>query len=397
MPERPVPPAPLGEGRQPRRRDLRQRSDDLRNDPSVPAHPDDDQSARILHWPGPRPPAVEVPTPTDDRPNAFQRATRRRVLAPAAAILAAWAATCLVDGVRPELLDRLVVSAASVSTVAVVAAIPVVALAISARHWVIAAVAVVAALVPWAFVLGYALPGGAAGAGTRLSVMVLDADAGHADAPSVVAAVARQPVDVLVVTEATGLLTHRLTTSGLDHRLAARWASLPDGSTHAGICVYSRYRVTKVEPVAGTRWPAARLTLDTGRGSVAVIAGRVSPGVHGTDAWRTDLAALRAASAPRSGPTVLAGTLDASAQQPEFRRLTSSGLRDVAAVLGRGVRPTWPSWSPLPLLPLDHVVVGGGVSVRWIGTVAVAGTSHRALVADLVVPSAGRQPSPVGD
>jgi hypothetical protein len=405
MPEWPVPPAPAGEARPPSRRDLRRRLEDSPGDapgpvpqPDVAEREDDHQSARILQWPGPRTPPSQVPDSTDEPRTAFRRLTGRRALVPAAVVLAAWAATCLVDGVRPELLDRVVVAAASVSTVAVVAAIPVVTLAIMARHWVTAAVATLAALVPWVFVLGYALPGGGAatGSGTHLSVMVLDADAGQADAPSVVAAVARQPVDVLVVTEATGLLTHRLTTSGLDPRLRARWASLPVGSALGGICVYSRYRVTGVEPVAGTRWPAARITLDTGRGLVGVIAGQAWPAANGTDAWRADLAALRA-SARRPGPTVLAGTLDASAQQPAFRRLTSSGLQDAAAVLGRGVRPTWPSWSPLPLVPLDHVLVGGGVGVRWIGTVAVAGTSHRALVADLVVPSVDSPPSPVGD
>jgi endonuclease/exonuclease/phosphatase family metal-dependent hydrolase len=83
---------------------------------------------------------------------------------------------------------------------------------------------------------------------------------------------------------------------------------------------------------------------------------------------------------------VLAGTLDANSQQPAFRRLTGRGLRDAAAVLGRGARPTWPSWSPLPLLALDHVLVGGGIGVRAVGTLAVAGTSHRAIIADLVVP-----------
>jgi endonuclease/exonuclease/phosphatase (EEP) superfamily protein YafD len=377
----PTPPAPPGEPPQFRGRDLRQGMDD-------------DESARILQWPGPRAPASAVPEPVDE-PRTSSWAHAGRVLVPAAVVLALWAATCLLDGVRPELLDRLVVAAASVSTFAVVAAIPLAALAIRARRWVAAGVAVVAALVPWVFVLGYALPGGPAPAnGFRLSVMVLnadaDADAGGADAPSVVAAVARQPVDVLVVTEVTGELTHRLTTSGLDPGLQARWASLPGAG--GGICVYSRYRVTAVEPVVGTRWPAARITVDTGRGSVTVIAGRAWPASRGTDVWRSDLAALAATRGP--GPTVLAGTLDATPQQPAFRRLTRSGLQDAAWVLGRGVRPTWPSWSPLPLVPLDHVLVGGGIGVRWIGTVPVAGTSHRALVADLVVPST-KAPSPL--
>jgi hypothetical protein len=304
--------------------------------------------------------------------------------------------TCLLDGVHPELLDRLVVAAAAVSPLTVVVAIPVVALAVRARLWITAGVAAVVVLVPWVFVLGYVSSSGAVPAdGVRISVMLLDADGAGADAPSVAAAVARQPVDVLVVTEASSLLTHRLTTAGLDPRLVPRWASLPADSVSGGLCVYSRYRVTNAEPLDGTRWPAVRITLDTGRGPVAVVAGHASPPGRGTRAWRADLAVL-GASARLPGPSVLVATLDADGQQPAFRRLAGSGLRDAPAVLGRGVRPTWPSWSPLPLLPLDHVLVGGGVGVRSVGTLAVAGTSHLALVADLVVPAPAR-PSPTGD
>jgi endonuclease/exonuclease/phosphatase (EEP) superfamily protein YafD len=373
-----------------------ERAPSRRPEPEPAGVEGEESSARILQWPGPR---VRPGTDVGDVP-AGSAGPRHRpgrpVLVPAAMLLAAWAGTCVLDVVRPEPLDRLVVAAAAVSSLAVVAAIPVVALAIRGRFWITAALAAVASLVPWLFVLGYAAPAGALPAdGVRLSVMLLDADGAGADAPSVVAAVARQPVDVLVITETSSLLTHRLTTSGLDPRLEARWVSPPGGSVSGSLCVYSRYPVTAVEQVDGTRWPAVRLTLDVGRGTVSVVAGRASPWEQGTTTWRKDLAALGAA-ARLPGPAVLAGTLDANAQQPAFRRLTGSGLRDGAAVLGRGVRPTWPSWSPLPLLPLDHVLVGKGVGVRSVGTLAVAGTSHRALVADLVVPGAPRT-APVGD
>ena len=359
-------------------------------------------SAQILQWPGPRLPVEpdagsgERPAPAEDAGARGSWRTRRPVLVPATALLVAWAATCLLDDLRPEPLDRLVVVAAAVSPLAVVPAIPVVALAVRARLWLTAATGAAAALLPWFFVLGYAAPAPALpGAGARLSVMLLDADRAGADAPSVVAAVARQQVDVLVVTETSSVLTHQLTTSGLDPRLQARWASPPEEAVQGGMCVYSRYPVANVDDVGGTRWPVVRITVDSGRGPVTVVAGRTSPPEQGTAAWRSDLSSL-AASARVPGPTVLVGTLDANGQQPAFRRLTASGLRDAAAVAGRGVRPTWPSWSPLPLLPLDHVLVGGGVGVRSVGTLAVAGTSHRALVADLVVPSAAPA-TPVGD
>ena len=58
------------------------------------------------------------------------------------------------------------------------------------------------------------------------------------------------------------MLMHQLTTSGLDPRLEARWVSPPGAGVGGGLCVYSRYPVTAVEPIDGTRWPAVRLTFD---------------------------------------------------------------------------------------------------------------------------------------
>jgi endonuclease/exonuclease/phosphatase (EEP) superfamily protein YafD len=161
--------------------------------------------------------------------------------------------------------------------------------------------------------------------------------------------------------------------------------SAPADTARGGLAVYSRYAIVSTVAVTGTRWPAARITLDTGSASVELVVGRASPPGDGTSRWRSDLTAL--GDAARTGhPAALIGTLDATPDQSAFRQLTSRGLQDAAGRFGHGLRPTWPSGYPVPLLPLDHVVVGGGVGVRSVSTVPVAGSSHRALVAELVVP-----------
>lgn len=358
-----------------------------------PRPPEDDEapSARILPWPGPRP-VPEAGTVLAEGAAAARarRQPPRALLAGGSVVLVLWALTTVAPALPVSLLDRATVAAAAWSPLALIPSAVLVAFAVTSRAWVSAAACVLAAALPWIFVATYAVPGEAPPtAGTsRLAVLLLDADGGHADAPSVVAAVARQPVDVLVVTEATPMLTHALTTAGLDPRLAARWVSAPPGSARGGIVVYSRYALVTAEPLTTTRWPGARITLDTGRARVSVVVGRASPPSEGTARWRSDLSAL--GTAARTGaPAVLVGSLDATPEQAPFRALTTGGLQDAAAALGRGWRPTWPSWSVLPLLPLDHVVVGGGVGVRSVGTVPVAGTAHRGIVADLVVPPAG--------
>jgi len=86
---------------------------------------------------------------------------------------------------------------------------------------------------------------------------------------------------------------------------------------------------------------------------------------------------------------VLVGDLNATPWNEQFRRLQkASGLSDAADVLGKGLRPTWPVWSPMPLSPVDHVLVGGGVGVRSVGTATVPGSNHRALVVEVTPPTA---------
>ncbi|HEX2300957.1 MAG TPA: endonuclease/exonuclease/phosphatase family protein, partial [Pseudonocardiaceae bacterium] len=76
-------------------------------------------------------------------------------------------------------------------------------------------------------------------------------------------------------------------------------------------------------------------------------------------------------------------TLD---HQP-LRALLSTGYRDAADVLGRGLRATWPTDTALaPVAAIDHVLVEPTCLIRSFDTVAVPGTDHRAVVAELVVP-----------
>jgi hypothetical protein len=65
-----------------------------------------------------------------------------------------------------------------------------------------------------------------------------------------------------------------------------------------------------------------------------------------------------------------------------------SGYVDAALALGRGLRATWtPLRSPQPRLTLDHVLVDPAVGVATLDQARVPGSDHRAIVAELVLPS----------
>ncbi len=311
-----------------------------------------------------------------------------RVLLPVALLLAAWSATCLFDEVGQARVDVLLVLLAATSPYLALAAVPVVTLALRGRRWTSAAAGLVGGLLPWVFVLGYAAPAPQEEPrGPAVRTMIVNGHVGEADPAAVVQAVRDHAVDLLVVTELSGLLAHELTAQGLDAQLRPRWVQVPD-QAQAGIGLWSRYDVGAVEEVAGTAWPALRTRVETGRGAVTLVAGHAVPPLPDVARWRADLRALGDAARVQ-GPVVLLGNLNATPWHPEFRRLAGDGLDDAADAAGRGLRSTWPSGSPVPLLPLDHALVGGGVGAEEVETIPLGGTDHRALLTTLTLPGGG--------
>ncbi len=309
-----------------------------------------------------------------------------RLLLPVALLLAAWSVTCLVDEVGQARVDALLVALAATSPYLALAAVPVVTLALRGRRWLSAGAGLVGGLLPWVFVLGYAAPAPQQEEprGPTVRTLIVNAHLGQADPAAVVQAVRDHAVDVLVVTELSGLLAHELTGQGLDAQLRPRWVQVPD-QAQSGIGLWSRFDVGAVEEVAGTARPALRTRIDTGAGTLTLVTGHAVPPLPDVEQWRADLRALGGA-ARVEGPVLLLGNLNATPWHPEFRRLAGEGLDDAADAAGRGLRSTWPSASPVPLLPLAHALVGGGVGTEEVETILVGGTNHRALLTTVVLP-----------
>jgi len=170
-----------------------------------------------------RPDSAELPSagPVEPAPSPVYRAGRRdrssgrraRWLLPTlAALLALVASSCLLDTSVSAL-----VAAATFCPAVAIAAIPVIALAVRGRRWVTLAIAGLAAVLPWALAVGYAIPGPgqAETTGESLQVMTVNAQFGRADPTQIINAVRDHGVDVLVITELTNQLAHELTVGGL--------------------------------------------------------------------------------------------------------------------------------------------------------------------------------------
>ncbi|MEU4076144.1 hypothetical protein DEJ45_18725 [Streptomyces venezuelae] len=103
--------------------------------------------------------------------------------------------------------------------------------------------------------------------------------------------------------------------------------------------------------------------------------------------WKRELGRVQdyAATAARTpGPTLIAGDFNASQDHAAFRHiLAAGGLQDAARRAEASRTPTWPTEGPLPpYVQIDHVLVRD-FTVREVRFPALAGSDHRAVLADL--------------
>ena len=87
--------------------------------------------------------------------------------------------------------------------------------------------------------------------------------------------------------------------------------------------------------------------------------------------------------AQASGEVLLLGDLNASVWGRHYRRFeASTGLRN--ARRGVGVLPTWPTFMPVAMIPIDHALVSSGIGIADIKTGPHIGSDHLPLIVTVV-------------
>jgi endonuclease/exonuclease/phosphatase family metal-dependent hydrolase len=229
--------------------------------------------------------------------------------------------------------------------------------------------------------------------GDRLRIATVSLRVGLVAAEPVLELVRRHDVDVVAVQELTPNSEHRLRAAGLDallphsHVLPARPGSPPSASG----AVWSRRPLRAHGAVpGGFEQPVVLLPADgVGGPAVEVTAVHIWPpsiSPAWVRQWAADLAAL---PAPEPGVLrVLAGDFNASLDHGALRRVLRLGYTDAAQAVGRAL--TW-TWAPMrfrfPRLAIDHVLIDPRIAVASVDVLPLRGSDHRAVVAELVLPS----------
>jgi endonuclease/exonuclease/phosphatase (EEP) superfamily protein YafD len=309
----------------------------------------------------------------------------------AAALTAPWAIWALLRATGTERGFPLVPALAFTPYAAATSVVPLV-VAVRSRAWGVSAVAAAAAATLGGAVLGRAgrRPADWEPGTRRLRVATVSMRLGEADPRAVVDLVTDHRVDVLVLQEVTPAAAMALRAAGIGDRLPhSHVIAARDGSPPAaGGALWSRLPVLARFAVAGRfEQPTARLAVP-GAPDVEVTAIHTTPPATSPRAvarWAADLAEL---PGPEPGVLrVLAGDFNATLDHAALRRVLALGYRDAARMVGLALRATWtPLRSPHPRLTVDHVLVDPQVGVASVTVVPVAGSDHRAVVAELVLP-----------
>lgn len=213
---------------------------------------------------------------------------------------------------------------------------------------------------------------------------------GRADAAAVVGLA--DHADVLAVQELTPEKAEVISAAGIDQILPHRFLRAREGP--AGVGIWSRYPLTP-----GDDHDEFWLGLITARVSVpgtpteaTVVTTHMSaPWPEPIRGWRDDLSRFQmvlteiGASAP--GPVIVAGDLNATPDVLEFRRLLRGGYRDAAEQAGAGLTRTHPADIAIPpVFAVDHILLRDATAIA-VRTGPIAGSDHRALIADITLDS----------
>ena len=154
-----------------------------------------------------------------------------------------------------------------------------------------------------------------------------------------------------------------------------------------GTAIYSKLPLqnTSVKSLGGGRKSVlADITIQGKAISIIAVHPSTAVGQAYFEERNRQLAAIADYVAQVKDPLVV-GDLNVTMWSPYYKHLIAkTGLRN--ARFGFGILPTWPTFSPLFSIPLDHCLVRRDIKVLNIHTGRQVGSDHLPLITDLLIP-----------
>jgi endonuclease/exonuclease/phosphatase (EEP) superfamily protein YafD len=190
--------------------------------------------------------------------------------------------------------------------------------------------------------------------------------------------------DIVLLLEVSGQWLDAL--DSLRESYPYSYAEAREGSF--GIALFSRLPFTSATHVDSPPlgYPTIIATMDV-EGTTLRLVGThpMIPTTKQSYADRNEqLVMLAGLSKEHGGTQVLVGDLNASMWDIHYRSLENeTGLRN--ARVGFGIVPTWPTFMPFAMIPIDHVLVSDDISVVELRTGPRVGSDHLPLIVTIAL------------